>query len=598
MSTAMATKTRDTYHYKLLPMSIRIAELLPGKSDEPLSCLLHEFEWSNLPKYEALSYAWGDPEDKSSIIIHDKKLEITKSLQVALSHLRYEDKARLLWADAICINQSDIPERGAQVRQMRRIFEHAETVILWLGPDSSNQAHLAKSSVHQITSFLCGQLGITVSDIAQEAEVYNKIIFKNRDKIPLPHDCGFVTDAMWNALLWLYKHPVFKRVWIIQEMNASRRRVVYCGSATMSWEAIEMVAGYIILETAFSKSRGFTSAYCWWASILGSRFHQSDEWLQMLYLASTFEATDPRDVIYGLRGMIQCDNGGWLLDPDYAKTTLDVYRDSVEAAFLNFGDVNALCYVHGTENPSWIPRWDESMVFRNPFRFGFSLPWRPGGNSMPKWRIDRQNNTLSLGGYFAAVIESSETYAESLFGNAMLEGDENKARLARAWCDILECIALDGETLPLDNEILLAVAVSFSFGLGEKCIPADERTLFQNFIAYLKGVLDVETYRKYISPATTSDCADGIAAAFGKPVWDFEYPNSSFFIATGKTGEKRIGCCIATTCPGDKVFVPYGSVYPLVLRPEGSKYRIRGYCFLYGIMQGEVRYEEAIVEII
>jgi hypothetical protein len=42
----------------------------------------------------------------------------------------------LLWADAICINQSDINERNTQVKLMGEIYRTATRVHVWLGLDS------------------------------------------------------------------------------------------------------------------------------------------------------------------------------------------------------------------------------------------------------------------------------------------------------------------------------------------------------------------------------------------------------------------------------------------------------------------------------
>jgi hypothetical protein len=41
-------------------------------------------------------------------------------------------EVRLLWADAVCINQHDNEERGFQVRQMPLIYANAERVLVWL----------------------------------------------------------------------------------------------------------------------------------------------------------------------------------------------------------------------------------------------------------------------------------------------------------------------------------------------------------------------------------------------------------------------------------------------------------------------------------
>ncbi|KAI0485339.1 hypothetical protein GGR56DRAFT_70142 [Xylariaceae sp. FL0804] len=481
------------------------------------------------------------------------------------------------------INQGDIPERGAQVRQMGRIFKSAKTVVIWLGPDNeAGQARVAFQAMRQITDFLCDRLGIQPERLLSEDQIYHEIIFKGRGSIPLLHECDFVSDEALQALLWLYKHAYFTRVWVIQEINANRSRVAHCGHETVQWEAVELVAGYIILESSFSRSRGFGDAYCWWASTAPSELTQAGNWLHMLYLASTFSATDPRDVIYGLRPMMDCAEGGELLDPDYGKTTVEAYRDSVEAALINYKTTNALLYVSGAEDPSWVPRWDVPMYFRNPFRFGKPLPWRPAGETQAIWSIDRDSNLLTLTGFNLDVVEFTETYYETYFGNDMVASPDSKAELERAWSRLLE-IAAKAFPTPLSSQVLTACADSFSFGLDETCRPADETVLFHNFVAYLRSVLDNETYGRYISPETTEDCRDGIGQAFGKPVWDFEYPVSSFFI----TKDKLVGCCIASVAVGDIVFVPTGSVYPLILRKRNDRYRIRGFCYVHGIMQGD-----------
>jgi len=43
------------------------------------------------------------------------------------------DIPRYFWIDAVCINQSDLPERGSQVSMMDVIYRHATNVLVWLG---------------------------------------------------------------------------------------------------------------------------------------------------------------------------------------------------------------------------------------------------------------------------------------------------------------------------------------------------------------------------------------------------------------------------------------------------------------------------------
>lgn len=39
----------------------------------------------------------------------------------------------LLWVDAICINQEDVPERNHQVALMSRIYSQSKTTLIWIG---------------------------------------------------------------------------------------------------------------------------------------------------------------------------------------------------------------------------------------------------------------------------------------------------------------------------------------------------------------------------------------------------------------------------------------------------------------------------------
>jgi hypothetical protein len=59
-------------------------------------------------------------------------IKITQNLFDALTRLRCV-KARNLWVDAICINQSDVEEKSRQIPLMKHIYELATQVVIWLG---------------------------------------------------------------------------------------------------------------------------------------------------------------------------------------------------------------------------------------------------------------------------------------------------------------------------------------------------------------------------------------------------------------------------------------------------------------------------------
>ena len=56
-------------------------------------------------------------------------------------------------------------------------------------------------------------------------DVYQELVFKNRERLPLPNECDFATDEMWTSMKWFYSHSYFTRVWVIQELNARKERV-------------------------------------------------------------------------------------------------------------------------------------------------------------------------------------------------------------------------------------------------------------------------------------------------------------------------------------------------------------------------------------
>jgi hypothetical protein len=59
--------------------------------------------------------------------IKDQSVPVTKNLYSALRHLRLHDKVRVLWIDALCINQSDLAERSHQIPYMGSIFSVIRT---------------------------------------------------------------------------------------------------------------------------------------------------------------------------------------------------------------------------------------------------------------------------------------------------------------------------------------------------------------------------------------------------------------------------------------------------------------------------------------
>ncbi|RYP20480.1 hypothetical protein DL767_009434 [Monosporascus sp. MG133] len=125
-------------YFKLSPGNIRLLHLMPSEKDgAPIRCQLFEYPIQKTGEradlYEALSYCWGGSDKPCSISIGDRYLPVTANLYAALLRLRHHLIGRVIWVDAICINQEDVKERGQQVRSMAEIYYKASRVIVWLG---------------------------------------------------------------------------------------------------------------------------------------------------------------------------------------------------------------------------------------------------------------------------------------------------------------------------------------------------------------------------------------------------------------------------------------------------------------------------------
>ena len=124
------------YSTLLYDDSIRLLKLFPASndlSDQGLGCALEDCRLSNDLSYEALSYMWGQPIFPELLHTHKGILKITENLALALRSLRFKNRFRYLWVDAVCINQNDLTEKSQQVALMSIIYKSARRVICWLG---------------------------------------------------------------------------------------------------------------------------------------------------------------------------------------------------------------------------------------------------------------------------------------------------------------------------------------------------------------------------------------------------------------------------------------------------------------------------------
>jgi hypothetical protein len=102
--------------------------------------------------YEALSYVWGKPDGGHSISIDGDVLSVTGNLYAALQHLRNRHWERVLWVDAVCINQGDDGEKQDQIRLMANIYSQASRVVVWLGEAGDESGDSALQEIRRVAA--------------------------------------------------------------------------------------------------------------------------------------------------------------------------------------------------------------------------------------------------------------------------------------------------------------------------------------------------------------------------------------------------------------------------------------------------------------
>jgi hypothetical protein len=141
MSSNPSTSTlAEVYeNLKVDSRNFRVLELQPSNDKTaPIVCTLKSVRLdaeTGEPSqpYEALSYVWGLREAAELIKCNNISVPVKENCLEALHQLRRPSTTRLLFVDAICINQRDNNEKGEQVAIMGDIYAGAKCVLAWLG---------------------------------------------------------------------------------------------------------------------------------------------------------------------------------------------------------------------------------------------------------------------------------------------------------------------------------------------------------------------------------------------------------------------------------------------------------------------------------
>jgi ankyrin repeat protein len=311
----------DRFGYEPIDLeecSFRLLQLYQG-TDGPIECYLFDAMLDSIVEYDALSYTWGCSEQPYEITINGSTMPVTINLSQALWDLRHPDKDRILWVDAICINQKDLKERGHQVQHMASIYKRAEQVIVWLGP-STPDTKLLFCHMRRMETLANehAYYGWKISDKRwQDLWSAAAPMFDDNSTTWLRQQC--------HGLKSILSRPWFTRVWIIQEIANARSARIMCGTATVSAPVFAIMPSMLGItvdphcQAIIDIMPGPLRRKSWWA--------ENRDLRTLLLKFRSSKASDPRDAIYALLGVSS--------DTSESQSLLANYELSVEKAVDN-----------------------------------------------------------------------------------------------------------------------------------------------------------------------------------------------------------------------------------------------------------------------
>lgn len=365
---------------------IRLLKLLQGREEEELcaSLALADLEENDLD-YDALSYCWGPPVFCRRIRVGQAYFKITENLYHALHRLRLPAEARVIWVDAICIDQKPIYEKNHQVRLMSRIFTQCSRCVIYLGPEADS------------SELLPGFMGELIQWVDTGIKSGNQVLKRGHVSNSFNSYRGLPTndDPRWNALIAFLKRPWFRRVWVMQEYILPKKVTTICGDWELEGCDLAMFIHTfssivplqsLLTETTCRKETGdrgeiidsivLIQKHIFCRLALGHDIPQQSlaklgeksipqhyfNLINLVIGASLCNTTDPRDRFFGVLGLANDVDDAPSLQPDYGKTLKDV-MDAYISFFVAQGNGKSVLQssrprVRSTRSwPSWYPCW-------------------------------------------------------------------------------------------------------------------------------------------------------------------------------------------------------------------------------------------------
>ncbi|KAH8123819.1 HET-domain-containing protein [Trichoderma asperelloides] len=632
---------------------IRVLNLAPSANlSDPIHVKLSVVKLADEPTFIALSYVWGSDVGKLPITCNGEQFLVTQNLDSALRHLRDEGKERILWIDAICINQNDDQERGFQVNLMKDIYRMAHAVVIWLGEadaDSDLVFPLCEKMTESRLDLLKDlESGLDVVMGPNRKQILEKMMRdakkrnaeKEREAANLESevDVSDASDEEISAFMRLIARPWFSRCWILQEVCLAKQAVLLCGTQAIDWDIFYI--GFVITVLMSEKGlRGRPEQLFRTALVLIGRLrtkihdeHSPYEGAGLLWLLSrvwSLSATNARDKVYAILGLLGEEESLELnIIPDYTQSVEECYQ---KTSLLIMSQMKNLDILHTDrifestlDLPSWVTDWrslpDPSPICldphshdikgeeedKRPFNASLSTQWTPKTSSDAR--------ILMLSGYdFDEIIEVEDILTVPAADHNDIAGMASSISNATSFMkrlilglgsyfDILvkwEALATSKKysKYPTGEDTETVFAMTMCTGSIDSPELALQR--FQKWRKTLRGPRKV-TFLKNIGINggfyKTMVAAVGIGSGLSV-VDDRVYATATeatLWRRLARTKKGYLAVIPSQTIVGDHVALYKGGRMPFIVRQrEANKRELIGPCYVHGIMYGE-SWDEAL----
>lgn len=344
---------------------IRLLTLEPGVWADKICCSIDIVSFNDHPTYEALSYVWGNEKDRKDIQLNGRPFDVTENLWMVLRRLRDDAVRRVLWVDAVCINQKDNNEKSHQVAMMGEIYSSCQKTVIWLGEDHDTINAGSKSIVASRARDMLELLG--AGSHLDELPCFSTGA-SQRTEISEEYVVHFEAFRKFVDLPW------WKRIWVIQEMVLPKSLTLFYSSEEFSYEVLRsVVQGLQIHGSTCCKEHRYTLRALAFDPILTLQeqvepmVFTRETWtrhtpMTLFHLRRQFsasQASQKRDLFYALLGLVTSWGSNNPLYPDYEISQKEAIT---KAVFKCISDQGGLEFLQGErifrgeeDMPSWIP---------------------------------------------------------------------------------------------------------------------------------------------------------------------------------------------------------------------------------------------------